>query len=106
MNKSIVGWVVAGLAVLCLASRAMADAEADYKALFGEEDQRVVTSKDTKAAADFAFKLLKTAKVNNDKKDLQILLCEKAYDFGMKDPSGYQTAIDAMKLHIKAPIHQ
>ncbi|MCY2925925.1 MAG: hypothetical protein NT031_10885, partial [Planctomycetota bacterium] len=102
MNKSVVGWVVAGLAVLCVASVAPGGTEADYKALFGEEEQKVVAGADAKAAGAFAVKLLDAAKTVGGQKDLQSLLCEKAYQFGKKDPSGYAAAIEAMKLQMEA----
>ena len=84
MNKSVVGWVVAGLAVLVAASRAGAGTEADYKALFGEEERKVAADTDAKATAAFAAKLLYAARTVGDQKDLQALLCEKAYEFGKK----------------------
>ncbi|MCY2928735.1 MAG: hypothetical protein NTV86_04425, partial [Planctomycetota bacterium] len=101
MTKSTFCWVVAGLTVVCLPSWAMAGAEADYKALFGEDEEKVSASNDSKEAAEFATRLVHAARAVGDQKDLQILLCTKAYEFAMKDPSGYQTAIEAMKLEME-----
>ncbi|MCY2928850.1 MAG: LamG domain-containing protein [Planctomycetota bacterium] len=97
MTRSDLVWVAAGLAILCLSGRAMADVQADYKAVFGEEEKTVLSG-GPRASADFAAKLLAAAKGVGEQKDLQAMLCEKAYDFGMKDPAGYATAIDAMKF--------
>lgn len=101
MTRTLIVITAAGIAILCLSSWALADAEGDYKTLFGQEEAKVVSGRNTKEAAAFAAKVFNAAKSTGDQKDLQILLCEKAYDFGMKDPSGYQTAIDAMRLVIE-----
>jgi len=98
MARRTVGWAGAGLWVLCLSSWAMADAEAEYKMLFGQDEAKVAASRNTKDAAAFAAKLLNAAKSVGDQKDLQALLCEKAYEFGLKDPSGQQTGVEALKL--------
>ncbi|MCY2930139.1 MAG: LamG domain-containing protein [Planctomycetota bacterium] len=75
----------------------MADAPADYKAVFGEEE-RTVLAAGGGASVKFAAKLLDAAKGVGKQPDFQALLCEKAYEFGMKEPTGYSVAIDAMKL--------
>ncbi len=100
MTRSAIVWVVAGLAVLCLSSRVMGDAAADYKTLFGEEERALDGG--ARASAGFAAKLLQAAKGVGGQKDLQALLCEKAYEFGMKDPAGYAPAIEGMKLLAEA----
>ncbi|MCY2930077.1 MAG: formylglycine-generating enzyme family protein [Planctomycetota bacterium] len=97
MARSTAGWMLGAGVVLCLASWAMAGAEADYQALFGEEEKAVV-GKGPRASAEFAGKVLQAAKALDKDKGLQAILCEKAYEFGMKDSAGYGTAIDAMKF--------
>jgi formylglycine-generating enzyme required for sulfatase activity len=103
--RRIVAFAIACLlatgVVLCLAGRAWADAAGDYQTLFGEEE-KAVAAKGAKAAPEFAAKVLAAAKSAGGQKDLQVLLCEKAYEFGMKAPAGYGTAIDAMKLLIES----
>ncbi|MCY2926528.1 MAG: formylglycine-generating enzyme family protein [Planctomycetota bacterium] len=101
MTRSTIGWVVAGLAALCLSSPATAGVEADYKTLFGEEE-KALADKGPEGRAELAAKLLDGAKSVGGQKDLQILLCQKAYEYGMKDPSGYPKAIDAMRFLTEA----
>ena len=59
MNKSTVGILVVGIAVLCASSWAMADAAGDYQTLFGEEEKAAARS--AKGSAEFAAKLLNAA---------------------------------------------
>ncbi len=70
------------------------------QSLFGEEEK--AAAKTVKASAEFAAKLLTAAKSAGAQKDLQSLLCEKAYEFGMKAPAGYPAATDAMTLLLEA----
>ncbi|MCY2926392.1 MAG: SUMF1/EgtB/PvdO family nonheme iron enzyme, partial [Planctomycetota bacterium] len=98
MTRSSFGWFVVGVAVLWMPSWAMAGAEADYKTLFGEDEEKAFVSEDPKVSAHFAAKLLNAARGVGKEEHLQILLCEKAYEFGMKEYSGYQTAMEAMKF--------
>jgi len=76
----------------------MADAAGDYETLFGQKER--AASKSLKASAEFAAELLGAAKLANEQKELQALLCEKAYEFGIKTSAGYSAAADAMKLLI------
>jgi formylglycine-generating enzyme required for sulfatase activity len=87
--------------VLSLAHPVWADAAGDYQGLFGEEEN-AATAKGAKGAPEFAAKLLDAAKSAGGQKDLQALLCEKAYQFGTKAPAGYSAAAEAMKLLIGA----
>ncbi len=100
MNKATVALIVAGIGVLCLSSRAWADAAEDYQTLFGQEE-RAAVAKGVFASAEFATRLLSAAKSANGQKDFQSLLCEKAYDFGIRAPVGYPAAADAMKFLIE-----
>ena len=68
----------------------------DFDKLFGKEAKQAAASPNGKDQAAFAAKLLAGAKLVEEQKELQALLYEKAYDFGIKDPDGYPTALDAM----------
>lgn len=100
VTRSAVVWVLAGWTAFCLPARAMGDAAGDYKSLFGEEEKALGGG--ARATTNFADKLLKAAKGLGEQKDLQALLCDKAYEHGMKDPAGYSTAIEAMRLLVQA----
>jgi len=99
MSRKTAGVVATGL-VLGLSCLAWADAAGDYDTLFGQEEKAAI-AKGAAASAEFAARLLSAAKSAGGQKDLQALLCEKAYDFGMKATAGYQTASDAMKFLIE-----
>jgi formylglycine-generating enzyme required for sulfatase activity len=99
MAMSNLGKFVMGGALLLIARAAWADAAGDYQALFGQDEQAAV-AKGVRAAPEFAAKLANAAKSIGAQKELQALLCEKAYEFGVKAPAGYQAAADAMKLLI------
>lgn len=101
MTRSRTALVAAGIVLCSLCHWAMADAEADYKAVFGDEEAKAIGGSG-KDAAVFAAKLLKAAKSVGEQIDLQALLCQKSYEFGVKDPSGYSTAVEAAKLLITA----
>ncbi|MCY2930141.1 MAG: formylglycine-generating enzyme family protein [Planctomycetota bacterium] len=103
MTRLALLWAAAGMVVLCLSSRAAAGAKETYDELYSKEEKAAI-DKGPQAQAGYAAALLKDAKVLGEQKDLQVLLCEKAFGFGMKDPSGYQTAIDAtILLAVVAP---
>jgi len=87
---------------MLLCSFASADAESDYKLLFGEEEAKILARRNSKEIAVFAAKLLNAAKTVSGQKPLQNLLCEKAYEFALRDASGYETAVEAAKLQMEA----
>jgi len=101
MNKSTGIFLSVTIWILCLSSPSWADAAGDYEALFGQ-DEKAAAAKGAAASAEFAARLLNAAKSSGGQKDLQALLCDKAYELGIKAPAGYQTAADAMKLLIEA----
>jgi formylglycine-generating enzyme required for sulfatase activity len=94
---SNVGRCVTGGFLLLLAGAAWADVAGDYQGLFGEKEKEAIR-KGPKAQVELAAELLGAVKSVSGQKDLQALLCEKAYEFGMKAPAGYKTAADAVKL--------
>jgi hypothetical protein len=69
-------------------SLVLADTSSEYKTLFGSEGKKVADSKTTTDDAVFAAKLLKAARKMPDSPTLQILLYEKAYQFGSSGPAG------------------
>jgi hypothetical protein len=72
------------------------------EALFGEEARKTLASADTKDDANFAAKLIESAAALKETPKFQTILCEKAYEFGIKDPLGYPSAVAAMKLLAEA----
>ena len=96
--------LIAALAASCLPTRLLADAKSDYEMLFGEEETKVARTADTKDDAALAAKLLEGAGAVDDSPELQVLLCEKAFDLGLKHPGGHETSIAALRLlEKKAP---
>jgi len=91
--------ILAATTMLLSASLARADEAADtFNSLYGNEVKRVTA---TPAAADdlaLAKQLLGAAKAATGQPAFLALLCEKAYDLGMKDPAGFPTALAAMEL--------
>ncbi|MBI5724505.1 MAG: hypothetical protein HZA50_11140 [Planctomycetes bacterium] len=86
------------------AASAPSEAVKAFSDLFGAEIRKAVGSADPKDDVQLADKLLKAAKDVTSQLELLAIICNKAYDLGLKDPSGYQIAIDAMKfLMDKAP---
>ena len=77
------------------------DAKADFQQVFGEQLRKAAATADTRDDAELAQSLLQAANDTQSNPELQILLCEKAYELGLKTPSGYGTAIEAMQLLAK-----
>ena len=76
--------------------RLLADAESDYKMLFGDEAKRVAASPSTADDAAFGKKLLTAATQMADSPGVQVLLYEKAYEFAVRDRNAYPTALKAI----------
>ncbi len=98
-SRTIASAVVAMLVLSCCAGARAADAQQVFDDLFGKEAKEAVTPK---AAADFAAKLLRTAKELKDDPQFTTLLLVKAHEFGVKDPQGYPTAVESLKLLMDA----
>jgi len=73
-----------------------AGARSDYKTFFGGEGKEVSSSRDTRDDAAFAAKLLKAAEAMVDSPALQVLLYEKASEFGARNPAGFGDALQAI----------
>jgi sulfatase modifying factor 1 len=85
----------------------LADAEADFQEVFGTKARKVAATGSTRDDAEFAAALLDAAKDVGDRRDLQILLYEKAADFGAKDLTGCETALQAVQyLMVAVPARQ
>jgi len=80
----------------------LADAASDYETLFGAEAKKVATSRSKADDAVLAAKLLKSAEKMPDSPALQILIYEKACQFGSAAPAGCETALEALALLEKA----
>jgi hypothetical protein len=74
------------------------DARKFFDSVFGAEARKVAASADAKDDAAFAAKLLESAAALKDTPKFQVVLYEKAYEFGLKDATGYATAVNAMRL--------
>ncbi|MDP6634527.1 MAG: formylglycine-generating enzyme family protein [Phycisphaerae bacterium] len=85
------------LLTVCLCGgRVAGDAAGDYESLFGSEARKVAASRIKSDDAAFADKLYKAAGKMPDSPKLQILLYQKAYQFGSTDVSGCGTALKAL----------
>jgi len=85
--------------VFALCSQAVpADVQADFQQLFGAEVRKVSSTADTRDDAALSASLLKSAEASSDSPELQVLLLEKAYEFGLKNPASLSAAIAAMRL--------
>jgi len=60
--------------------------------LFGPEARKVAQTPDTRDDAAFAEKVLNVARTADKTSGLQAMLCEKAYEYGIKNVAGCATA--------------
>ncbi len=92
------GWVLTVVFLgLMLASRAVwgDTPQQAFEELFGKEARQVQASVDTRDDAEFAAKLLTTVDSFKGEDDFKVLLCQKAYEFAVRNPLGYSTALAA-----------
>ena len=80
----------------------LADAASDYETLFGAEAKKVAASRTKTDDAAFAATLIESAQKIPDSPAMQVLLYEKACQFGAVSPAGCDTALKALKLLEKA----
>ena len=80
----------------------LADAQGEYQALFGAEDQKVAATRQTADDAAFAGKLVASAKSLGDSPKLQQLLWRKAFAFGSRSAAGHTSALAALDRLIDA----
>ncbi|MDP6544680.1 MAG: hypothetical protein QGH60_11865 [Phycisphaerae bacterium] len=103
MNKATRSTLTVLLALALIGGLALAD-DADnlYEKLFGAEAKKVAASSTKTDDVALAAKMLKTAKMRPDLPDLQIVLYEKAFEFGTAATEGCDTALEALVLLRKA----
>ena len=95
--------VLSTVSIVALTGRlVLADAAGDYETLFGAEAKKVAASGAKADDAAFAAKLLQSAGKMPDSPRLQILLYEKACEFGSAGSAGCDTALEALALLEKA----
>jgi hypothetical protein len=80
------------------------EAEDAFNSLYGAEYKKTLASRDTGDDIALAAQLLAAARAKGTLAPLATVLCEKAYELGMKAPAGCETAAEAMELAAeKAP---
>jgi formylglycine-generating enzyme required for sulfatase activity len=96
---------MACIGLLTLAAPALgqrAEAQKLYDSIFKAEEDAAAKTLDKKDDVEFAAKLLKYAgELSHEKvedRELKTILLLKAFEFGVKDAAGAQTATDAMEL--------
>ncbi len=92
------------LALTLSAEETCGDAQADFDALFSAEAKKVAATRIKSDDAALAAKLLAAAAGAPDSPDFQILLYEKAYEFGAKSKDGYAHAIAAARSLARADV--
>jgi len=103
MNEATRSSLTVLLALALTGGLALADDATDlYEKLFGAEAKKVAASTTKADDVALAAKLLKTAKMRPDLPDLQIVLYEKAFQFGTSATDGCDTALEALVLLRKA----
>jgi len=103
MNEATRSTITVLLALALTGGLALADDATDlYEKLFGAEAKKVAASTTKADDVALAAKLLKTAKMRPDLPDLQLVLYEKAFEFGTAGVDGCDTALEALVLLRKA----
>ena len=93
--------------VLCLPGLARAGAADEYRELFGRYEKEAAVAKDPNAAAHLAARLLNASTYVDGNDPLKVLLLDKAYEYGIKAPAGYDVAADALEMLVEvAPDRQ
>ena len=102
MNPTTRSILTAFLAVALSGGIVLADTAGDYETLFGADAKKIIASRTKTDDVEFAATLLKAAKDIPDSPALQVLLYEKASQFGSAGVSGCDTALEALGLLEKA----
>ncbi|MDP6546979.1 MAG: hypothetical protein QGH60_23635 [Phycisphaerae bacterium] len=97
MNRTIAIVLVSILVVGLFADGASADPASDFEALFGAEAKKAAATRIKSDDVALAAKFLTAAAGAPDSPEFQVLLYEKAYEFGMKSKGGYPHAIAAVR---------
>ncbi len=102
----IAGLFVCG-AIVTASTAEAASAIATFNELFGKEVKRVKSTSEAADDIQLADQLITAAKSSDDRKDLQTVLLEQAYNLASTTPDGYDSAESAMRLLIeKVPAKQ
>jgi len=96
MNRTVRFVLVSILVVGFFVVRAGADAAGDFEALFGAEARKAAATGIKSDDVTLAAKFLAAAAEAPDSPKFQVLLYEKAYEFGRKSKDGYAHAIAAV----------
>ena len=94
----IAPWAVSAGLALCSPSIGADDPNRTYESLYGAEARKVSASYTKRDDVAFAAQLLEAAHDAPDSPALQALLCEKAYEFGVRHRDGLLSAAGAMRL--------
>jgi hypothetical protein len=98
MNAALTAVVVVFFVVFRPAVAAAEDAEQAFQAQFGEEYKRVKATPLPQDDVALAAKLLAAAKADDVAPGLLAILCERAYELGLKHPTGWDAAAEAMAI--------
>jgi len=79
-------------------SDAAEKAKIAFASLFGDRLVKVQATADPQDDVALAADLLQAAKIAGSQPEFLTLVCEKAWELGNKDPAGYATAAEAMKI--------
>jgi hypothetical protein len=90
--------VIAGLLCLVAAPILADEAEDAFNSLYGNDYKRVTATPDKADDVALAKQLLDAAKAPGVQPGLLSVLCDNAYELGVKSPAGYETAAEAMEL--------
>jgi WD40 repeat protein len=74
------------------------EAEATFKSLYGQEVTQAMRTISTLDDVKLAGKLLEAASTSRNEPELLKLICDKAYDLGKKNSTGFDVAIEAMNV--------
>jgi hypothetical protein len=88
--------VVAFVAAIAPVYALAAADSAQFDELFGDEAKTVAETAAKKDDVEFALKLLVAVERLKDDMTFQGVLCQKAYEFASRDPSGYVVAVAAL----------
>ena len=93
---------VGSLVLLAVAHAAFGDAQSDFDELFGDAIQRVSASRNSARGVALAKQMVEVADSLKGNTELKVLLWTRAAGFSEKTPTGYDTAVKALKHLIAA----
>jgi len=93
---------IGSLILLVVAHVAFGDAKSDFDELFGDTVKKVSASRNSAQAAALAKQMVDIAETLEGNAELKVLLWTHAVRFSERIPSGYDTAVKAIKHLMKA----